>query len=443
MLAAMLVIGDWITGRIEAAVVSNTASAGALYLESFVSPLSQELAANDRLSEPATRALDEVFASTGLGQRIVSFKIWKPGGLVAHASDPALIGQRFERKPELEAAWSGEVTGSFDDLDDAENAAEAAMGVPLLEIYSPLHEVWSGRIIAVAEFYEVAAELEQDLADARRTSWLLVAGTFLASGLMLLGIVRAGSSTIARQKAMLEAQIGESRERRRAERRAAPARHRRLRPRHGPGRAQPAPGQRRPARRTRAVRGARRHAARQPGSRHRGGQARGDSARRGVADGAQRDPGAVARALAARARPAEPRRGRAPRRRRASASRRAAGRARPTAARRTRRSTRARGSASTVSCRRRSRTPRATRPGTDVGVEVAVGDDRLTATVTDRGPGFDPAAVGTRDRAAAGWVSPGLRDRAESLGGELRVDSAPGRGTRLTLTLMLGKGTTQ
>ena len=88
MLAAMLVIGAWITERIEDSVVSNTASAGALYLESFVSPVSQELAANDRLSEPAIRALDEVFAASGLGQRIVSFKIWKPGGLIAHASDP-------------------------------------------------------------------------------------------------------------------------------------------------------------------------------------------------------------------------------------------------------------------------------------------------------------------------------------------------------------------
>ena len=211
MLAAMLVIGAWITARIEDSVVSNTASAGALYLESFVSPLSQELAANDRLSEPAIRALDEVFAASGLGQRIVSFKIWKPGGLIAHASDPALIGQRFDPKPELAAAWSGKVTGSLADLDDPENQGEAALGLPLLEIYSPLHEVWSGRIIAVAEFYEVASDLERDLADARRTSWLLVAGTFLASGLMLLGIVRAGSRTIARQKAELEAQIGESR----------------------------------------------------------------------------------------------------------------------------------------------------------------------------------------------------------------------------------------
>ena len=192
MLAAMLVIGAWITGRIEDSVVSNTASAGALYLESFVSPLSQELAKNDRLSEPAIRALDEVFASTGIGKRIVSFKIWKPGGLIAHASDPDLIGKRFEPKPDLKAAWSGVVTGTFNDLDDPESAAEAAMGIPLLEVYSPLHEVWSGKIIAVAEFYEVATDLEHDLADARRTSWLLVAGVFLASGLALLGIVRAG-----------------------------------------------------------------------------------------------------------------------------------------------------------------------------------------------------------------------------------------------------------
>ena len=65
--------------------------------------------------------------------------------------------------------------------------------------------------------------------------------------------------------------------------------------------------------------------------------------------------------------------------------------------------------------------------------------DRLTATVTDAGRGSTPPRSEPCP-AAAGWVSPGLRDRAESLGGELRIDSAPGRGTRLILTLMLGKG---
>ena len=78
--------------------------------------------------------------------------------------------------------------------------------------------------------------------------------------------------------------------------------------------------------------------------------------------------------------------------------------------------------------------------GADVGVEVAVGDDRLTATVTDRRAGVRPRRGRNRAGRRRVWVSPGLRDRAESLGGELRIDSAPGRGTRLILTLMLGKG---
>ena len=34
----------------------------------------------------------------------------------------------------------------------------------------------------------------------------------------------------------------------------------------------------------------------------------------------------------------------------------------------------------------------------------------------------------------------GLRDRAESLGGEIRIDTAPGAGTTLALALPLNKG---
>ena len=71
------------------------------------------------------RPLDEVFASTGIGEGIVSFKNLEVRGLVVHASNPALIGQHFTPKPELQAAWPGKVTESFDDLDDEENALPA------------------------------------------------------------------------------------------------------------------------------------------------------------------------------------------------------------------------------------------------------------------------------------------------------------------------------
>ena len=36
-----------------------------------------------------------------------------------------------------------------------------------------------------------------------------------------------------------------------------------------------------------------------------------------------------------------------------------------------------------------------------------------------------------------------MRDRAESIGGEVRLETAPGAGTTLVLTLPLGKGETR
>ena len=57
----------------------------------------------------------------------------------------------------------------------------------------------------------------------------------------------------------------------------------------------------------------------------------------------------------------------------------------------------------------------------------------LKLEISDDGQGFDP-------RAGPGAGSAGLagmRDRAELLGGEMTLESAPDRGTRLTFTLPL------
>ncbi|NOX39133.1 MAG: sensor histidine kinase [Alphaproteobacteria bacterium] len=211
MTAAMLLVGSWVSSRIEQAVVQNSASTAALFMESFVSPLGQELAQHDALSEPAKRALTEIFEGTALGERVVSYKIWKPGGLIVHASDPSLIGRTFEPSDDLIQAWSGRIAASYEDLTDLEDQYEASLGIPLLEVYSPIREVWTGRIIAVAEFYERVGILDEELSDARRNSWLVVASTFLASGLLLFGIVQTGGRTIRDQRKQLETQLEETR----------------------------------------------------------------------------------------------------------------------------------------------------------------------------------------------------------------------------------------
>lgn len=204
-----LAIGSWVSSRIEEGVVRNSGTATALYMESFISPISQELAIDEQLSENASRALEEVFTNTPLGERIVSYKIWKEGGRIVAASDKSLIGRSFPVDEELARAWNGEVQASFDNLDSEESAGESAMDVPLLEIYAPIREVWSGKVIAVSEFYEVQNELANDLKEARRATWLTVAAIVTGLGGLLYAIVLQGSLTIERQRRDLDRQFGE------------------------------------------------------------------------------------------------------------------------------------------------------------------------------------------------------------------------------------------
>lgn len=206
---SMVLIGGLVAARIEEGVVRNTAYATSLYMDSIISPIAQEIAEVDVLSPVASRALDEVFAGTPLGQRVVSFKLWAQGGRIIHATDASIIGQTFDVSDNLAAAFNGEIRADFSDLGDDEDQGETALGLPLLEIYSPIREVWSGRVIGVAEFYEVATQLERDLAAAKRNAWTAVALTFVAIGGILYLIVLRGSRTIERQQGALTAQLTE------------------------------------------------------------------------------------------------------------------------------------------------------------------------------------------------------------------------------------------
>ena len=120
-----------------------------------------------------------------------------------------MIGKTFPITEELTRSWAGEVIAEFDCLGDEEDALERAQGLPLLEIDSPIREPSTGRVIAVAEFYETAGALQNSLLWARVKSWLAVAGATLLMMLALLGIVIRGSRTIERQRTQLQALVEE------------------------------------------------------------------------------------------------------------------------------------------------------------------------------------------------------------------------------------------
>ncbi len=63
-------------------------------------------------------------------------------------------------------------------------------------------------------------------------------------------------------------------------------------------------------------------------------------------------------------------------------------------------------------------------PGTTVTITAHADDRIFTLTIGDTGRGFDPATIGT------GLTN--MTDRVSAIGGDLVIDTAPGRGTRIT-----------
>lgn len=209
LLLGMTVIGYWVGKRIEDGVIDSAGAGTALYVDSVIVPLVEIIESTGTLTAGATRALEETLSQGALRDRIRVFKIWGPGGVVTFSTDPTLVGQTFEQSQHLLDAWGGTVVAEYNQLEDAENTSEQSLGVPLLEIYSPIRQAWSGKVVAVAEFYEVATDLEATLASARTASWLFVGAVTTAMLLLLYGIVRQGSLVIVRQRKDLEQQVRE------------------------------------------------------------------------------------------------------------------------------------------------------------------------------------------------------------------------------------------
>ncbi|MBE1710635.1 MULTISPECIES: sensor histidine kinase [Mesorhizobium] len=208
LLAVMLVVGAWVTSQIRDGVIRNSAATTALYVDSVIAPLLPDLRKSETLSESVKQALDETLGQGALGKRLVSFRLWRRDGTVLYAKDPTLIGRRFELTDDLRSAFQGNVTAQFDTFDETEGK-EQTVGVPLLEIYNPVREPWSGEVVAVTEFFEVATDFKATLASALLSSWLIVAGTTLTAFLLLSSIVLRASRTIDDQRGALRRQVSE------------------------------------------------------------------------------------------------------------------------------------------------------------------------------------------------------------------------------------------
>ncbi len=209
LLVAGLVVGVWVGDQLERSIVDRTASVTALYVESIIEPSVASMADGDELTPEEIATLDAHLTSSALVDRVRSMRIWAADGRIVYSPDAALIGERFPIDDHLAQAWAGEVVSGMDDLSGEENAWERARWDRLLEMYLPVRERGTERIIAVAEFYLPPREIDDQVAEARLTTWALVTLAIVVAGLLLWRVVKRGSDTIQRQEIALSQQVDE------------------------------------------------------------------------------------------------------------------------------------------------------------------------------------------------------------------------------------------
>ncbi len=207
LLSSLIVLGlgmvglGLFTGRqIEEGVVHQTGATTALYVESFVSPNLQELQSTDSISQEHLEALGRLLEDTPLGKQIVAFKVWGANGRVIYSTESSAIGQVYPMHEGLRIATGGQVSSKISELTEDENAPERGRYRRLLETYAPVHLQGSSQVIAVAEFYQTVDDLEKEVAAAQQRSWLVVAAAATLMYLALAVFVRRASDTITRQE---------------------------------------------------------------------------------------------------------------------------------------------------------------------------------------------------------------------------------------------------
>jgi two-component system NarL family sensor kinase len=68
---------------------------------------------------------------------------------------------------------------------------------------------------------------------------------------------------------------------------------------------------------------------------------------------------------------------------------------------------------------------------------LSFGAQEIRLAVRDEGVGFDPDEI---PRPPHGWGLAGMRERAESVGGRFKIDSAPGHGTQVEVAVPILHG---
>jgi hypothetical protein len=210
LLAGMALIGLWVGSQIQTGVVNGTGLVTNMYLDGAVTPRVQSLANADRLDGADQVALDRMLSSSHLGEHIVALKIWgRNGRIMYNSADPSLVGQVYPMERPLASAFAGEVRSRIVEKNEFANEFKSLRWSRLIETYAPLRAESDRSVLAVAGFFQAADDLEQGVRIAQWRSWGVHGAVTLAMLVLLATLVRKANSTIVAQQRELGEKVNQ------------------------------------------------------------------------------------------------------------------------------------------------------------------------------------------------------------------------------------------
>ncbi len=200
VLAGLGILGYWVSSKIEQGIKLDVATRAALYMQNFLSPHLQELAKIPELSKDSVEKIEAALSRDAKSLSVKEAKVWNLQGKVLFGTDKSLLDRVFPVTDELSGAANGRIEIDFDNEPHMDHDHPGAqITETLFEIYVPIRDSGSGKVIAIAEFYQDATIVKNAIVWARLESWGV-------TGLVSLGLIAGLYNVVARGSKLIEQQ---------------------------------------------------------------------------------------------------------------------------------------------------------------------------------------------------------------------------------------------
>lgn len=212
VLSSLLVIvcfaslGFWVSNKIEEAIKSDVGMRAANYMDTALADHLQELEGTSLLSPKTAQTLNEVLFADTQSLDVAETRVWSLDGKVLFSTIPEHIGNHPFLEDDIRTAIGGETAVNFNwEPHEGEVAQPGQENV--FEIYAPIFSRTSGKVIAVAEFYQNGEAVIAAVRTARLQTWAMTG--FACIGLLagISYILIKGDKLIKGQRVALDQQV--------------------------------------------------------------------------------------------------------------------------------------------------------------------------------------------------------------------------------------------